>query len=312
VSYITVKEGANLIKSGKVVAFPTETVYGLGGDYSNKSAIDMIYSLKGRPRNNPLILHLLNLSWLSRLEIQFTTKIKYYLECLTPFIPGPLTLVLPCKAGSVAVRYPKHPVAQELLNLSDTIVAAPSANLSNKLSPTAPYHVRSHFPTLPIIDGGETEYGVESTVIRLGERIELLRPGSVSREEISSQIGEDLSEYQQRPSSAYPSPGMLKVHYSPNTPISFLDEWLIDRSEKKCRENLGVILFQVREDLKISGVKVVKLLSKSGNLEEVARKLFLTLHELDSLNLDLILVDRCEAKGIGEAIMDRLNRAMGI
>lgn len=318
-------KAAGLIANGEVVAFPTETVYGLGADAFSASAAKKIYQLKKRPAKNPLIVHINSFDQLRLVaDLSSSRRIYEQLELLKRFWPGPLTVVLPksdkippeVSAGlsSVAVRYPSHPVAQELVAAAKTPIAAPSANRSGYISATRAEHVdRSFGEELEmILDGGPCQVGLESTIVSLLDEVPtLLRPGAVSYEELAESLGEvklssnlSISESSEEKALA---PGMLSKHYSPRTPIAFLGA---NRSSNGYPAKTGLITFGYNKELKCSSsFLVVDELSRSGNLNEVAHGLFAALYEQDQLGLDLIVVEQCPDKGLGRAIMDRLTRA---
>jgi L-threonylcarbamoyladenylate synthase len=301
---------SKIIKEGGLVAFPTETVYGLGADGLNPIAVAKIFEVKKRPTFNPLILHISRKEQLSKFSDVKDDKV---LKLVDKFWPGPLTLVLPkteivpeiVTAGNptVAIRMPNHQVALQLIEACNTPIAAPSANRFGHLSPTEAYHVEKYLGNKVdmILDGGKCPVGVESTIIQFHENeFYFLRPGGLSREEIENEIGKIKSgkTNQQKPNA----PGQLPFHYSPNTNLKFFDKQLLDRNKK-----IGVMFFKENKfDFPFGSVKI---LSPSGNLHEAAANLFQQLHELEIENLDLILVEPVEESGLGLAIMDRLRKA---
>lgn len=306
----SIQRAAEIIKRGGLVAFPTETVYGLGADGLNPIAVAKIFEAKKRPAFNPLILHIADKSWLKRFSGIENEKVE---RLINKFWPGPLTLVLPkteivpdiVTSGNttVAVRMPDHPVALQLIEASETSIAAPSANKFGHLSPTEASHVAKYLGDKVdmILDGGKCSVGVESTIIQLHENeIYLLRPGGLSKEEIEKEIGGIKTGFidQDKPNS----PGQLPFHYSPQTPLKFFHKKFLDENKK-----IGMLFFK---ENKINFPFVeTKFLSPSGDLREAAANLFSQLHELEKENLDLILVETIEEKGLGRAIMDRLRKA---
>jgi L-threonylcarbamoyladenylate synthase len=308
-----IHRAAEIIRKGGIVAFPTETVYGLGADAFNPIAVARIFEVKGRPYFDPLIVHVANPSDLDKLVIEIPSKAK---KLIGQFWPGPLTVVLLKKenlpdivtAGlpTVAVRMPKHPMALNLIEQTDCPIAAPSANPFGYLSPTTARHVREQLGDRVdlILDGGPCPVGVESTILSFTEKEPLLlRPGGVELEEIESIIGRvKVSPIEEdKPSS----PGMFPKHYAPRTPI------IINWSEKNIDFNrdkkIGLLSFRERKNcLKFHHVEV---LSKKGDLREAAANLFAAIRRLDALNLDLILAEAVPEVGLGRAIMDRLRRA---
>ena len=306
----SIKQAAEIIKQGGLVAFPTETVYGLGADGLNSIAVAKIFEAKKRPAFNPLILHIADKSWLKKFSGIKNEKVDLLIN---KFWPGPLTLVLPkteivpdiVTSGNptVAVRMPDHPVALQLIEASETPIAAPSANKFGHLSPTEASHVAKYLGDKVdmILDGGKCSVGVESTIIQLHENeIYLLRPGGLSKEDIEKEIGEIKTGIINidKPNA----PGQLPFHYSPQTPIKFFNKKFLDEKKKT-----GMLFFKENNiDFPFAETKI---LSPNGDLREAAANLFSMLHELEKENLDLILVEPIEEKGLGRAIMDRLKKA---
>ena len=306
----SISEAAEIIKKGGLVAFPTETVYGLGADGLNQIAVAKIFEAKKRPAFNPLILHISDKSSLEKYSNVRYDKVD---RLINKFWPGPLTLVLPktnlvpdiVTAGNttVAIRMPNHPVALQLIKECGFPIAAPSANRFGHLSPTEASHVAKYLGNKIdlILDGGKCSVGIESTIIEfIDDEFYLLRPGGLSKEEIEREIGSIKTGI---PDEAKPnSPGQLPFHYSPHTPISFLSENLFDTGKK-----IGGIFF--RKNKYSFPFTSVKILSETGDLREAAANLFAYLHEFENEELDLILVEPIEEKGLGRAIMDRLKKA---
>ena len=303
----------NELKAGGLVAFPTETVYGLGANGLNDIAVSKIFEAKQRPTFNPLILHVSSFEMLDEVATYTSDKIKTLTD---KFWPGPLTLILKKKEvvpyivtsglDTVAVRMPNNKIALELINKFGKPIAAPSANSFSQLSPTEAVHVEKQLGGKVdiILDGGKCNVGVESTIIAVTENSQvLLRPGGIAREEIEELIGtlSDSSSAEETPSS----PGQLKIHYAPNIPINFYDE---ENIEKYSNLKIGGIFFsEVKQEKKFV---TTRLLSKNKELHEAASNLFSHLHNLESQDLDLILVEKIEQTGLGIAIMDRLTKAV--
>jgi L-threonylcarbamoyladenylate synthase len=308
-----VYQAAEIIKKGGIVAFPTETVYGLGADAFNPLAVARVFEVKRRPYFDPLIVHVANHGDVKKLAKEISSSAKRLIE---KFWPGPLTVVLLKEekipdivtAGlpSIAIRMPNHPMALSLIKESKSPIAAPSANPFGYLSPTTAEHVREQLGNQVdlILDGGPCPVGVESTIISfLGESPRLLRAGGVSLEEIESIIGKvEVTEIREdRPSA----PGMLPRHYAPQTPI------MLNWNEKDLglhkNKKIGLLVFQEpKGNLKFHSIE---FLSKKGDLREAAANLFAAIRRLDALNLDLILAEPVPEIGLGRAIMDRLRRA---
>jgi len=310
----TIYLAAEIIKKGGIVAFPTETVYGLGADAFNALAVARIFEVKGRPYFDPLIVHVASPDNVEKLVKAIPSNAKKLME---RFWPGPLTVVLLkgnnipdiVTAGlpTVAIRMPNHPMALSLIKGSGCPIAAPSANPFGYLSPTTAEHVREQLGDRVdlILDGGPCPVGVESTIVSFLEgKSRLLRPGGVPLEEIETIIGRvEASPIEDKPSA----PGMLPRHYAPRTPIVL--DWNEKNIELYKNRNIGLLAFQEKENrLKISHTEV---LSKRGDLREAAANLFSAIRRLDAFKLDLILAEPIPEIGLGRAIMDRLQRASG-
>lgn len=298
---------ATALIAGRLVAFPTETVYGLGANATKDDAVASIFKAKSRPSFNPLIIHFNNIldvkkevSWNDTAEVLAKT-----------FWPGPITLILNRKTTSqisllasagletIAVRIPRHHIAQTLIEKSGFPIAAPSANESGLLSPTNAQHVMKslHNRVTYILDGQATEIGLESTVIDLSREVPaILRPGYITKEQIEKTIKHSVIEKLDAVSDAkIISPGMITKHYSPNTPLRI--------NATKFIKNEKVIGFGPKAPPKSMN------LSYSSNLDEAASNLFKFLHELDHTNTRSIAVMPIPEAGLGIAINDRLRRA---
>lgn len=307
-----ITKAAEIIRNGGTVAFPTETVYGLGVNGLDPVAVAKIFDIKKRPSFNPLILHINNKEQLQSICEVDSSRIE---TLINKFWPGPLTLVLKKKSivpeivtadnPTVAVRMPSNEIALSLIEKCGLPIAAPSANLFNHLSPTSAHHVYKQLGDNVdlILDGGSTEVGVESTIIEVdGNDIYLLRPGGVTREELERTLN---SRLRSKPSSRDPnSPGQLPFHYSPRTRLKFIDE--VELSELSSKKVGGIFLSKINESFNWSESII---LSKSRDMREAAVNLFSALHKMDGKNLDLILVDKIPEEGLGLAIMDRLKKA---
>ncbi len=309
-----IDDAIRCLAAGGLVAFPTETVYGLGADATNSEAVARLYAAKGRPAFNPLIAHVTDRAAARRLA-DFDADAARLAEA---FWPGPLTLVLPKMAGcpvaelatagldSIAVRVPRHPVAQKILTGFGRPVVAPSANRSGHVSPTTAAHVRADLEGRIdlIIDGGATAVGVELTIVAcLGEPL-LLRPGGVPREAIERVLGRQLSDPPAGISTddeAPLAPGMLASHYAPHTPVR-LDAKRIAPGEALLA--FGPTLLDGADD----AARALNL-STRGDLIEAAANLFSHLRALDAAGATAIAVMPIPHQDLGEAINDRLARA---
>jgi len=308
----TIRQAAEIIRQGGIVAFPTETVYGLGADAHNPLAVARVFEVKRRPFFDPLIVHIASPAHLKKLVKDIPSSARKLTEKLWP---GPLTVVLfkeehipdIVTAGlpTVALRMPSHPMALSLIKESKCPIAAPSANPFGYLSPTTAEHVRGQLADQVdlILDGGPCPVGVESTIVSFSEnKPRLLRPGGVSLEEIESIIGKvEINSIKDRPVA----PGMLPRHYAPRTPIVLdWDEKHLDSYKGK---KIGFLAFQ--EPKNFLQFQHIEVLSKKGDLREAAANLFSAIRRLDALDLDLILAEAVPEAGLGRAIMDRLRRA---
>ncbi|HEV8185585.1 MAG TPA: L-threonylcarbamoyladenylate synthase [Chthoniobacterales bacterium] len=310
-----VAESIRLLREGFVVALPTETVYGLAADALNVDAVLRIFEAKERPRFDPLIVHLPDAGWMERLASIGESQQQIITALTERFWPGPLTLILPrnpivpdvVTAGlnTVAVRASAHPVFAEIVAGFGGPLAAPSANRFGRISPTTAGHVASELGgRIPlIVDGGGTTHGVESTIVAFrGEAIEILRPGPIT--------GEQLAEFGQvriaSPSARVRAPGQLPSHYAPGTRLVVVDEIAAFTGE---RARCGLLAWNsvpLGEPF-----AEVRILSPAGDFREAAAKLFGYLRELDRCGLDLIVAAAVPNESLGNAIMDRLQRAAG-
>jgi L-threonylcarbamoyladenylate synthase len=305
---------ARVLGEGGLVAFPTETVYGLGADATNPAAIARLYQAKGRPSFNPLIAHVFDLNAARRIG-RFDAAALLLAEALWP---GPLTLVLPktrdcavadlATAGldTIAIRIPAHKVARQILRAFGGAVVAPSANLSGHVSPTTALHVQSDLEGRIdlIIDGGPVEVGVESTIVGCFDTPMLLRPGGVPRDLIERVLGHALE--QPAPDADNdtvkpPAPGMLTSHYAPRSRLRL--------NAEKVEAGEALLAFGPAMPQGADGAKAVMNLSTRGDLAEAAANLFGYLRALDSSAARAIAVMPIPRDGLGEAINDRLRRA---
>jgi L-threonylcarbamoyladenylate synthase len=307
-------QAAHLLENNEVVAIPTETVYGLAGNIFSESAIKKIYEIKGRPPNNPLIVHIGSKDEVSNLATELPSKAKVLMD---KFWPGPLTLVLPKKEtisnlissgkDTVAIRMPNHPDTLKLLQLLPFPLAAPSANPFGSISPTSAVHVANYFENLipMILDGGDCKKGIESTIIGFKGEIPILyRLGSISVEAIENEIGSiEIHTIEEKSPNA---PGMMLKHYSPKTP-TILVKNIIEAVDYYKDKKIGLLVFNSI----INNPCLVhqEVLSSSSNLEEAASNLYAAMHRLDKLGLDIIITEQFPDNNLGRAINDRLKRA---
>lgn len=323
--YTGIEKAAEIIRNGGVVAFPTETVYGLGASALNEKAVARIFTIKGRPSHNPIISHLAHMEAVFR----YGEKSELALR-LARYWPGPLTLVLPhhdsipsiVTAGSrlAGFRIPDHPVALELLRLVDLPVAAPSANLSNTRSPTDVSMVQRQLGDLVdgILDGGRCRSGIESTVIRPeGDRIRILREGGITREQL---LADGFLLAEDEPSAAnsgtLDSPGLLKLHYAPSIPLVYLDCERFDRLTRST--DAGKIAVVSPEDGSILSrppdfafsSRALRMTTLTfSDARDAAYRLYHIFDSLDPGSLDLVLVSPLPEPNLGRAVNDRLLKA---
>lgn len=305
-------EAARLLRAGALVAFPTETVYGLGADATDAQAVARIFAAKDRPRFNPLIAHLPD-GASARGQGAFDGAAERLAEA---FWPGPLTLVVPAHTGtsvcdlaraglpSVALRVPASPLARDLLAALGRPLAGPSANRSGRVSPTRPEHVLADLAgrIAAVLDGGATPVGIESTVVAcLGGPPRLLRPGGVTREALRAVLGHALAGAEDGDADQPVGPGLLASHYAPRARVR-LDATRIEKGE-------AVLLFGPERPAGWEGAHAVVDLSATGDLAEAAGQLFSALRALDASGADVIAVAPIPRIGLGEAIRDRLERA---
>ncbi|MDN3677366.1 L-threonylcarbamoyladenylate synthase [Flavobacterium paronense] len=309
-----IKKAAIILNEGKVVAIPTETVYGLAANAFNDTAVRQIFEIKQRPSFNPLIVHIKSIDYLEKVSENIPAKAWLLAK---KFWPGALTLVLPKKeiipnivtAGkdTVGVRVPSHPIALMLLEQLDFPLAAPSANPFGSISPTSAEHVQKQLGNkVPfILDGGNCEKGIESTIIGFENDAPILyRLGSIAIEEIENEIGpitiKNIEE--QHPSA----PGMIKRHYAPKT-VTIVTKNINDAVHFYNGKRIGLLLFNSKNT--DESIIHQEILSISGDLKEAASHLYAALHRLDALNLDVIIAEDFPENELGRSINDRLKRA---
>ncbi|MCF6138916.1 L-threonylcarbamoyladenylate synthase [Pseudalkalibacillus berkeleyi] len=320
-----IQEAAMWMKEGEVIAFPTETVYGLGANACSNEAIEKIFEAKGRPSDNPLIVHIAEIE---QLEQATTTWSETAQKLMDAFWPGPLTIILPkneriaerTTAGlsSVGVRMPDHPVALALIKACGLPIAAPSANRSGKPSPTKGEHVYKDLNgrIKGIIDAGSTGVGLESTVVEVsGDVVTILRPGGISKAQLEEivdhvKLDEALFESGQVPRS----PGMKYTHYAPDAPLFLVEgnhvffQKVIDQYEAE-GQKVGILISNERAEHVTANV--IKCLGSSNQVEDVAQNLYHQLRSFDDTDVDIILAEMYPVDGIGEALMNRLMKAAG-
>lgn len=322
----------NLIKNGELVIFPTETVYGIGANALDKDAVSKIFIAKGRPADNPLIVHIADKRDIEKYVREITPVEQ---KLIDTFMPGPFTLILPKKdiipdivsggLDTIGIRMPSNVIARGIISFSGVPIAAPSANVSGKPSGTSIEDIRKELEgrVSAIIDGGETEIGLESTVVKVIHEIPvILRPGKVTDKDIIDAVG--IAKYDNKifekvtEEQIVESPGMKYKHYAPETKCKMvycedeLDQiFYINRYIRQYKGDVALLSFdEHREKIVISDSRFISLGSKD-NLNEIAKNIYSALRKADSINAEVILIEGVKREGIGIAIMNRLLRAAG-
>jgi len=306
-----ITEAVRIIRNGGLVAFPTETVYGLGANALDQFAVAKIFELKERPSFDPLIVHIASFDDLAKLT---TGANENVMRLAKHFWPGPLTIILPKSnivpdivtsgLDTVGIRMPDNEIALTLIKESGCPIAAPSANKFGQLSPVSASHVRKQLPNVDyILDGGTTTVGIESTIVSVeGNHCQLLRPGFITLEDIERALPGTFVFDLTSPEKLV-APGLLKSHYSPQKPLCILNE-----SEYKLPEFSGLILHN-SSNSSYSATSIIYT-SQTGNKIEIAANLFSALHSMEEdENVKVIFIERVEESGLGIAIMDRIKKA---
>ena len=303
---VNLEQAIALLKSGNVVAIPTETVYGLAADASNDAALRQVYAIKQRPADNPLIVHIANANQVNDWAEEFPPLAQKLAQA---FWPGPFTLVLPAKDSvsnivrggqpTVALRVPAHPVALELLEKSGLALAAPSANKFTQLSPTTAAHVRVGLGnSVAVLDGGACKVGIESTIVAvMGDDWQLLRLGMLSEASIEALAGRPAKSFSQ----PIKAPGQHALHYSPRTPLRLFASraaLLKNATDRSAALLLGA-----------GAVPNCTYFELNNNATDVAQQLYDTLHKMDALGAEILLIEAPPVAPEWLAILDRLTRA---
>ncbi|EAE7094440.1 threonylcarbamoyl-AMP synthase [Listeria monocytogenes] len=321
------QEAAELLQNGECVAFPTETVYGLGADATNQAAIQKIYAAKGRPSDNPLIVHIARPDQMNSFVSSYPPKA---IQLMEKFWPGPLTVILPLKKDSLAanvsaglstvgVRMPEHPVSLALINAANVPVAAPSANRSGKPSPTTADHVIEDLDgkIAGIIDGGPTGVGLESTVIDCSSEMPIiLRPGGITKEQIEQVIGPvDISTNNTNETEKPKAPGMKYTHYAPKAPVYLIEGstpfWQKEINKVEAtNKKLGILATKELID-QLDTSAAVETTGSIKAMDEIATSLYKGLRAFDHADVDIIFAEVYPETELGAAIMNRLEKAAG-
>lgn len=328
IDIVEIKKQSNLLKEGKTVIFPTETVYGLGANALDENAVKKIYEAKGRPSDNPLIVHIYNKNEVYDLAEEISEKAKIVMN---RFWPGPITIILKKKPivpnttsgglDTVAIRMPSHKIAREVIKYAGVPIAAPSANISGRPSPTKAQHVYEEMNGRVdgIILGGDSNFGLESTVLDLTEDIPMiLRPGSITKEDLESVIGEvkvDPSLEKKEDNKKAKAPGMKYTHYSPDAEVYIIsgkkDDVIVKVNELigiNMNEGLNTGVMCLNENKQFYRGNVIGL---GDTLEEVASNLFDALREMDKQGMNIVYSEEFSNEGVGQAIMNRLMKSAG-
>lgn len=328
IDIIEIKKHADLLKEGKTVIFPTETVYGLGANALDEDAVKKIYEAKGRPSDNPLIVHIFDENEVDNLAEDISEKAKILMN---RFWPGPLTMIFKKKdivpqrtsggLDTVAIRMPSHKIAREIIRQSGVPIAAPSANISGRPSPTKGEHVCEEMNgrVSGIVVGGDCNFGLESTVIDMTMEVPMiLRPGSITKEQLEDAIGEvlvDPSLENKEDVLKAKAPGMKYTHYSPNGEV-----YIVKGEENKVIDKINCLIKENKDKNIKSGVLCLsknkykytgEVIELGDTLDEVASNLFNSLIEMDKRNIDVIYTESFSNYGVGRAIMNRLMKSAG-
>jgi L-threonylcarbamoyladenylate synthase len=307
-------KAAEILSRDELVAIPTETVYGLAANIYSDSAIKKIFELKKRPFFNPLIVHIHSMEQVMELAVDFPEKAQ---QLAKAFWPGSLTLILKKQAAvpdlitagsnTVGIRMPHHDLTLKLLKSLPFPVAAPSANPFTHISPTTAQHVKNYFDGAleMVLDGGDCKNGIESTIVGFeNKEVVVYRLGSISIEDIRAVVGNvTLKNNKDKAPNA---PGMLEKHYAPRTK-TYLVENIANFIAQHPDQKIGLLL-HIKESKELEVAKTIYL-TETGDLKEAASKLYSAMHELDKLDLDLIVAQRLPDTGLGKSINDRLERA---
>jgi L-threonylcarbamoyladenylate synthase len=325
-SYPQIKQAADFLRNNEVVAIPTETVYGLGGNAKSDLAVEKIFQAKGRPSDNPLIIHIAEQQQLLEFVEEVPEKAQ---KLMDHFWPGPLTIILKRKKGvlsekatagldTVGVRMPDHSLALSIIKQAQLPIAAPSANQSGKPSPTTAEHVLEDLDgrIAGIVDGGPTGVGVESTVIDCTSIIPVIfRPGGITQSQIEEVVGEVKVDPALSNSAEQPkSPGMKYTHYAPDAPLYLVEgnrEHIQTLINERKREGLTVGVLTTDENVAYYDADFVLSCGKRSELETVASSLYGALRTFNKSNVDIIYSELFPDTGVGQAIMNRLLKAAG-
>jgi L-threonylcarbamoyladenylate synthase len=311
-----IEQAAAILRAGGLVAFPTETVYGLGADAENEAAVRAVFAAKGRPADHPVIVHLADIQDIVPWSGHIPNLAWRLAEA---FWPGPLTLILPRAArakdvvtgglDTVGLRVPSHPVAQALLREFGGAIAAPSANRFGRVSPTRAEHVRAEFAdSLPLIlDGGDCEVGLESTIVDFSTSSPaILRPGAITKEQVESVCGQALQSLE---SNLTRCSGRLESHYAPRALVEMVEpQAMVGRAAELLKQGKKVAILGPPDSIFPAGTELILL---GNDAASRARALYSALRKVDELGCDVVLVSPPAPHGLGAALLDRLQKAAG-
>ena len=313
----TVEQAAERIRAGDLVAFPTETVYGLGADASNDAAVAKIFAAKGRPADHPLIVHIASAAQV----LDYASSVPPFAQALIKaFWPGPLTVILPRKPGvataaaggqnSIGLRCPAHPLALEFLKLCNTGVAGPSANKFGRVSPTTARHVAQEFgDSLIVLDGGPCKVGIESSIVDCTRsQPVLLRPGVLTREQLSAACGQPVLSADEQPDTAPRAPGTLESHYAPNAKVRLMQAGAIQTALDLLGADAAHIAVYARSIVRIQSAKVLYRRMPDDALA-TAEQMFAVLRDFDAQGVKLIWIEPVPGAADWDGVRDRLARA---
>ena len=313
----TVEQAAERICAGDLVAFPTETVYGLGADASNDAAVAKIFAAKGRPADHPLIVHIASAAQV----LDYASSVPPFAQALIKaFWPGPLTVILPRKPGvataaaggqnSIGLRCPAHPLALEFLKLCNTGVAGPSANKFGRVSPTTARHVAQEFgDSLIVLDGGPCKVGIESSIVDCTRsQPVLLRPGVLTREQLSAACGQPVLSADEQPDAAPRAPGTLESHYAPNAKVRLMQAGAIQTALDLLGADAAHIAVYARSIVRIQSAKVLYRRMPDDALA-TAEQMFAVLRDFDAQGVKLIWIEPVPGAADWDGVRDRLARA---
>lgn len=328
--FANLKKASEILKTGELVAFPTETVYGLGANALNANAVKKIYVAKGRPSDNPLIVHIDDLSWIKKLSVNVP---DVFYELARVFWPGPLTIIVnkskivPFETSggleTIGIRMPQNEVARKLIEISGIPISAPSANKSGSPSPTKAVHVYDDLKgRIPfILDGGSSEKGIESTIIDITSKVPcILRPGSITKEMIEKEIGRidvDKSLLSSEKFNLLPkAPGMKYKHYAPkaNVTVFIGEESLVVKKINETalgKDKIGILATEQTKKFYDDKIFFVQVLGDRNDLQGICNNLFNSLRIFDGVGVEEIYAEGFSELGLGFSIMNRLKKAAG-